>query len=185
MMVIVRRSALWLLTLPLAVGGSQIAHAQAYRIVYADPHDRAHALASSGHAYLEHAPLAVALGLAFVGVALVARARGAGGRLATWPFAAVPVATFLLQEVLERGGDFSAVPEPTTLVGLVLQLPFALLAYTAALLLLRVVDALVLGGGTRRALGGTAALRVPIDLHLTPLPALAVGHAQRGPPRSG
>ena len=72
-----------------------------------------------------------------------------------------------------------------TLVGLALQLPFALLAYAAALLLLRVADALVLGGGTRRTLGGIAALSVPIDLHLTPLPLLARGHARRGPPRSG
>ena len=74
-----RRITTWLLTLPLAIGGSQLAHAEAYRLVYADTHERSHVLAESGHGYLQHFPFAVALGLAVIGVALVSRARGRTG----------------------------------------------------------------------------------------------------------
>mgnify|MGYP006170288605 CR=1 FL=1 len=35
-----RRASSWLIALPLALGGSQLAHAEAYRLVYADPHER-------------------------------------------------------------------------------------------------------------------------------------------------
>lgn len=180
-----RRTATWLLTLPLAAGGSQLAHAEAYRIVYADPHERSHALATSGHAYLEHAPFALAVGIALVLAALVSHARARRGtRLAAWPFAVFPIAVFVLQEVLERGGQASALVEATTLVGLALQLPFAALAYAVARLLLHAVDVLTreqprVPQRSRRAV----VLLRPTQLHTAPLPRLAFGVAQRGPPR--
>ena len=179
-----RRITTWLLTLPLAIGGSQLAHAEAYRLVYADTHERSHVLAESGHGYLQHFPFAVALGLAVIGVALVSRARGRTGELAAWPFAAIPVATFALQETLERGGDLSALIEPTTLVGLALQLPFALLAYAVARLLLQAVDALAARLRPAPRSRRTSLFPLPLELRLSPLPRLAFGLAQRGPPRS-
>ncbi len=182
----VRRVSSWLVALPLALGGSQLAHAEAYRLVYADPHERAHALDATGHAYLAYAPAAAALALALLLCGLIGwflHARG--GRttaVATWPFAAVPLLTFVAQEHLERGSLVGVLTEPTTVVGLALQLPFALLAYGLARLLLRVVDALALAASRRPRLRPDARQPRPGTCTLVPLPRLAFGVAQRGPP---
>jgi hypothetical protein len=185
---LVRRALSWLVVLPLAVGGSQLAHAEAYRLVYADPHERAHVLDGSGHAYFSYAPAAFALALAVLlcGLAgwLAHARRGRSIALATWPFAAVPLLTFLVQEHVERGTLAGVLAEPTTLVGLLLQLPFALLAFAVARLLLRVVEALAVARVRRpRIRARTRSLR-PATPMLPPLPRLAFGVAQRGPPRA-
>jgi hypothetical protein len=144
------RAAAWLLSLPVALAGSAAAHALAYQLVEPDAHERAHLLAASGHGYLGQlrvlAAAAVALALAgFVRQAALA----AHGREAAGPplvVALVPPLAFVLQEHLERalhGGAFplGAVLEPTFLVGLALQLPFALLALGLAWLLVRTAAA--------------------------------------------
>ena len=93
---------------------------------------------------------------ALIVLALAARVLGAWSsprtRLAAMPFACLAPAIFVLQEHLEQAFASGAVPyavalEPTFLPGLLLQLPFALVAYALARALLRLAD------GVRRLLG--------------------------------
>jgi hypothetical protein len=191
-----RRSAVaWILAASLAALGSLWAHEVAYRIVAADEADGAQLLARTGHGYLEHAPLAVGLLLVVIALAVALRAisaaRGAApGTPPAWPFALVPVLGFALQEHLERFLHTGELPlaaalEPTFLVGIGLQLPFAL----AALLVARVLL------GLAHELGRALASRPPV-LGLAPAPSavlprevrrpgpakLALGWGERGPP---
>ena len=59
---------LWSLAIPLCVAGSQVAHALAYRFVDRDPGARAELLATTGHQYLEYAPLSRRALLVAIGV---------------------------------------------------------------------------------------------------------------------
>jgi len=146
-----RRVAAWLLSFPLMVAGSQVAHVLAYAWVYPSAHVRLGALLSTGHGYMvgAHAYLPILLGV-LLGAELV----GAGWVFAgsvrrslqrpvpAWAFALLPLAGFSLQELLERwlAGDPSPwlmALAPTFRVGLLLQLPFALAVYLLARLLLR------------------------------------------------
>jgi hypothetical protein len=93
-----------------------------------------------------------------------------------------------VQELVEHGvhaggSPLGAALEPTFLVGLLLQLPFAL----AALLVARAL--LALGGAIRRLLGATPRLALPglapAPVGIPELPriaALALGYGERGPP---
>jgi hypothetical protein len=147
-----RRSVAWLLTLPLAVIGAQLAHEVAYRLVESGAHERAHLLADTGHGYLRltAAGLGVLVAAIFFSLVLEVRSLGrdaAPQRPRLWAFAAFVPATFIFQEHAERllhDGAFpwGAALEPTFLVGIVLQLPFAVLAYAVARLLLGVARAL-------------------------------------------
>lgn len=145
-----RRGLIWGLVLPLMLGGTEVAHALAYRLVYPQLHARV--LLATGHAYLAWLPLLLGLAGAVALAALVAAgvdaAHGRSPReLPAWAFAAVPPAAFVLQEVLELSlhlGTFGwqAVFAPTFLPGLALQLPLAFLAYVAARVLLRTAERL-------------------------------------------
>ena len=135
-----------LASLGLAIVGSQLAHAAVYRIVSPDAHERAHLLAGTGHGYLAHAPLGLAIVCVLLAMALVAEwhSAGDGGPTARpWPllFVAVAPVLFVLQEHFERllhdgGFPLGAAVEATFLLGLILQLPFALAAYALARVLL-------------------------------------------------
>jgi hypothetical protein len=193
-----RRSLVWLFALPLMLAGSQVAHVLVYRWVYPSPQLRVHVLLTSGHGYMDKLPVLFALAGAIVIVSLVVAvadaARGRGvGRLPAWAFALLPLATFVLQEILERSlhtGTFfwQAAESPTFLPGLALQLPFGAAAYLVARLLLRTVSAVarILGGrrppvGRRRSEPGRS---FPLALRL-PRPApLAGAAAGRAPPRA-
>jgi hypothetical protein len=190
-----RRSLAWLSAVPLMLAGSQVAHMLAYRWVYPSSPVRLHALLSTGHSYMDRLPLvlgiagAVAFVSLLVGVVDAARGRSLRG-LPAWAFALLPLATFVLQEILERSlhtGTFvwEAVESPTFVPGLVLQLPFAAAAYLAARLLLRAAERV----GRALATGPPPAARV-VALQL-PLPQstllprerpLACWLAKRGPP---
>ena len=145
-----RRNVIWLLTLPLAIVGSQVAHSLAYR--FATDGDVSHELAASGHGYLAYAPLALGVCAALVALALVRELLGlvAGQPRASRPsaltFAVLAPAIFLGQEHFERLTHEGAFPtslllEKTFVLGLALQLPFALVAYALARLLLRATRA--------------------------------------------
>jgi hypothetical protein len=107
-----------------------------------------------------------------------------------WAFALLPLLGFTAQEFLERwlaGSDLPwwMVMQPTFRVGLALQLPFALLAYLLARLLLRTAHEV-----------GVALARPQLPVALLPrtapiLPAavwpprlssLSLGWSERGPP---
>lgn len=188
-----RRVLTWLLALPLMVAGSQVAHVLAYRWVYPSSQVRLQALLSTGHSYMDQLPLLLGVGAAVAAVSLlaaiveVARGRSLRG-LPAWAFALLPLVTFVVQEILERSlhsGTFvwQAFESPTFLPGLVLQLPFAALAFFAARLLLRAATAVgrFLGRvrvAVRRRAPALAARPAGVSLpRLAPLAASAAGRA--------
>jgi hypothetical protein len=149
-----RRSLVWLLTLPLAILGSQVAHGLAYRLATRDDTERARELATSGHAYLAYVPLFLGVCAALVVLALarelgllLAGRTGRSARPSALSFAVLGPAIFVAQEHIERfahGGAIATtlVLEPSFALGLVLQVPFALVAYALARLLLRATRAM-------------------------------------------
>jgi hypothetical protein len=180
-----RGAAAWLLSLPLALAGCLTAHGLAYRIVEPDAHQRAHLLASSGHGYLAELRFLAAAGIALVlagfvrQAALAARGIELGGPPRV--VALVPPLAFLVQEHLERllhDGTFplEALLQPTFLVGLALQLPFALLAVALATLLTRTAVAL----GRLLAHPPRAGALVTVDAIPRVLPASTPRLAARG-----
>lgn len=190
-----RRTLAWLSALPLVLAGSQAGHALAYRWVYPEATVRVGALAGSGHGYLSLLPLALGVAMAVLVLSLVAGvADAARGRrlrpLPAWAFALLPLVAFAVQEHLERwlvsgAAPWHAAAAPTFLPGLVLQLPFAALAYIAARLLLRAAERL------GRALASPPPRPRPAPLRLAaPTPApdparsalISRGLAKRGPP---
>jgi hypothetical protein len=191
-----RRSLAWLSALPLIVAGSQVAHVFAYRWVYPSSQVRSRELLSTGHSYMDRLPLVFGIGGAVALVSLlVAVADAARGRrlrrLPAWAFALLPLATFVLQEILERSlhtGTFvwQAVESPTFLPGPVLQLPFAAAAYLIARLLLRTASALgrmiAVRRRVRRSRPTAAHVRLPLVILLRRRAPLAAAAAGRAPP---
>jgi hypothetical protein len=178
----------------MAIGGV-FAHLFAYRLVAPDPHAHHRMMEASGHGYFAHIEFCLAVCGAVVLLALLAsvasRASGLVSiRAPLWIFALVPPAGFALQEHLERFLHTGAFPqtaafEPTFVVGLLLQLPFALAAYLAVRALLALASAIVetLRAPPRPRL---TSLHVPLPIAApTRRPrasALALGYGQRAPP---
>jgi hypothetical protein len=187
-----RRSAAWLAAAPLMLGGSQVAHAIAYRIAYPQAHVRVAHMLATGHSYFTWLPLVLAVAGACLLVSLVVTAadaaRGLPARaLPVAAFALLPPLAFALQELLELSlhtGTFAwhVVLAPTFLPGLLLQLPVALVMYLIARVLLRAAERL--GLALRRT--GRAARRVAVFAAVPSAPAgrlLAGRRLPRGPPR--
>ena len=194
-----RRDVVWLLTLALAVVGSQLAHELAYRLVTPDGAQRAHQLAGTGHAYLVYAPAALAVCSVLVLIALAGELRhllsgrgAASSRPSALTFAVLAPAIFLPQEHFERLFHDGAFPwdacfsNPTFVVGLLLQLPLAFAAYLLARLLLGAVRSLgrLLVGPTRPAVPGRGLVRPTIPSAVPRVSVLARGYGSRGPPIS-
>lgn len=192
-----RRQLSWLLAVPIAVIGTLAGHSAGYWMAVPDAHERAHVLASSGHGYLEYAPLLVAICLTLVGLgfaaslvsALGGREASGGGRRVVLVAALAPV-VFVLQEVFERfmhDGHLHAVffVSPLFLFGLAMQVPFALLAAAVAFALGVVAHeaARVLKGVLARR-SRSIAITIPSCLSVDPpvQAVLARGYAGRGPP---
>jgi hypothetical protein len=190
------RRLAWMLAAPLALWGSQLAHALGYVAVAPRGEERAHLLATTGHGYQQHLPLVAALAATLCIAALVTHfvgaRRGAAGRLGAATFALVPLTVFPIQEHAERwlhDGQvpWTAVLAPTFAVGLALQLPFALLAYAVARTLLRATDALArrpLLEGLLELPRSSVCVRPPLAVALPRPVQLARGYAERGPPLS-
>lgn len=189
-----RHRAAWFLALPLAAIGTLAGHSVAYRTAVPDAHERGRVLASSGHGYLDYAPVVVgvcvaAAGLAFAGAALLAflgRSRAATTEAKL--VAAVPPLAFVVQELVERyvhDGHihWNAVLSTPFLVGLAAQVPLALLVASLAFALTRVAEEFGLALGHRPpgwAFRVTQRFVRPADLPLRP--ALSRGYSGRGPP---
>ena len=189
-----RQRLAWLSTAPLMLGGLLGGHWLGYRLAIPDAHNRADALAHSGHGYLGSAPLALTTSVLVLIAALIFRAlagfRGQPGRAAASPtIVLLSPAAFVIQEHVERLVHTGQVPwtaalQPTFLVGLALQLPFAL----AALLIAWALDSAAHAVG--RALAAAAPrpllpVFVPLPAYVTaaPRPAgLARGYGERAPP---
>jgi hypothetical protein len=194
-----RRVAAWLLSFPLMVLGSQVAHVLAYRLVYPNAHVRLSELLITGHSYMVgtagYAPLLLGLAGAveLVGVGWVLAGsvrRSLQKPVPAWAFALLPMLCFTLQELIERWLASSSFPwwmvlQPTFRVGLLLQLPFGLVAFLVARLLLRVADRVghaLRRPVTRPALVGVSRGWVVLTIRPPRRRALESGHAVRGPP---
>jgi hypothetical protein len=182
--------SLWLVSLPVLLAGCLAAHLAAYRIAERDEHARQHLLAGSGHGYLEQLPLLAAAALVVVlAAALHHSLRGpAGARPSAALFAALPPLAFALQEHVERwlhARDFpvAAALEPTFLIGLALQLPFAFLAWALARAVLRAAEYFSPLSRAPRSPRWSASVRLPTALVLPRLRPVAAGATGRGPPR--
>ena len=138
-MVMKARVAMALLAVPFAGAGWLTAHSLAYMVAAPDNHHRSALLAETGHGYLELEPLFIACGLVLVAAGLLASVTaGVRDRQSSRPsvrlFTLMPVLGFAVIEHVERLVEHGAVPsdlvlEPTFLVGLALQLPFAIAAF--------------------------------------------------------
>jgi hypothetical protein len=199
--VAMRHRAAWLISLPLAVASWLGAHCFAYWLVPSGAQQDMALHAERGHAYLGYTPAIAIWGLALVlaGLVLCVGEALRGRRLSQPPlrlFALLPPVGFAVQEHLERllgtgGIPHDLVTEPTFLVGLALQLPFALVA----LLVAYALRALCFEFG--RAVARTLAFRRLVSFaapSLVRLPAppapiassvLALGHGPRAPPLAG
>jgi hypothetical protein len=184
----------WLLALVLTVAGWISAHEVAYRLVLPHPHASGSDLVEARHAYLAYASFLVVLCL-FVAVlctaGLVLRPHGLrppSGRLLLL-FVFLPPLGFALQEVIERlltgGLPVEAALEPTFLVGILLQVPFAVVALVVARVLFAVARSVARRGeGPGRPKLLAFDLSPPLAAEAWPprLPALAFGCGERGPP---
>jgi hypothetical protein len=175
-------------------GGLVAGHSLGYRLAITDPHTRAETLAHSGHAYFGYMPFAltVCLGVLMSGLYLQALSayRGEPARPARSPLIVLLLPTaFLIQEFVERflhtgHASWTIVLLPAFLIGLALQIPFAL----AALLLAWVLDsaAKAVGGAlTPRARLTTLHAFVPAPVHVSAalrVAGLARGYGERAPP---
>ena len=184
-----------MVAIPLMLAGSQIAHVLAYRLVYPEARVRWRVLLSTGHGYYSFWPLVCGVlgGVVLVGLvaAVVDSASRRGPRsLPAWAFALLPLVGFAVQEFFERwlvgaGFPWWMVLQPTFRIGLALQLPFALIAFLLARLLLRTAEQIVRalkGEGERPRHVGAFPGRFALAVCLPRVAALADGHAGRGPP---
>ena len=197
----IRRMAAWVIALPLAAASWLGAHCMSYWLVSPGGEGHMGLHGEHGHAWLGYAPSLAIWGLALVVAGLVlCVGQGLRGRRPSTPpvclFAVLPAAGFVVQEHIERLIGTGSIPadlvaEPTFLVGLALQLPFAL----AALLLTRALYAIAFGLGRMIACKlapGRPVRQRPPSLFRLPVPAtlarpsvLALGHGQRAPPATG
>ena len=182
----------WLLSLGLAAAGSLAAHGAAYRV--AEPHAdrREHLLEETGHGYLDPALVgSLCVALIVVGFAGRVLARtGRADRPPLWLFALAPPLGFALQEHAERALHHDtlllAALEPAFLVGLLLQLPLALVALLAARALLAAAADLArhIGCPPRPKLAPDASLALPGTYWIPSSPTLIGARGQRAPPSS-
>jgi hypothetical protein len=169
----VDRVRVWLAVSPLIAAGVVAAHAAAYRITGTPT--------SPFHHYLEHVPQVLSV-LAVAGLAL----GGLASRLrvpSAWPFPVAAFVTFVVQEHVERLVHTGDVPwllgSRFFLVGLVLQVPVALVAWALARRLL----VMCMGDGAprpRRLPRIELVLVAPLPRRLRP--AAAIVTRGRGPP---
>ena len=194
-----KRQLPWLIAMPLAVVGTLAGHSVGYWAAVPDAHERAHVLAASGHGYLHVRP-ARARALRRARRARVRRARArlpsedaiqSGGTRITL-VAAVAPAAFVLQELIERyvhDGHlhWELVASAPFLLGLAMQVPFALLAAAIAF---------ALAATAQQVAAAIRAARLPrprstaltslswLSIDLPPEPVLARGHAGTRPSAS-
>jgi hypothetical protein len=201
MPVVTGRTAAWVVALPLVVTSWLGAHCLAYWLVSPGAEHRLGMHAEHGHAWLGYAPALAIWGLTVVVAGLVlCVSAGLRGRRPVRPplrlFTLLPPVGFTVQEHAERLIASGSIPhdlivEPTFLLGLALQLPFALLA----LLLTCALYAAAFGLGSvltgELLLTRRLRLRVPnllcrpASVTLVGPSVLALGHGQRAPPATG
>lgn len=188
-----RPRAAWLTSLGLLGAGWVTAHVVSYLLVVPDAVERREVLMTSGHGYFRSSDLLIlclTITVAGLVVCVVGGTRRPIRAPSPWALAALPPIGFAVQEHIERmtaGGVFPAhlIAEPRFLIGLLLQLPFALAALVCARLLV------TLARGLARRLGGAGRPKlVSVELSWAPmvnrrrprLSVLALGRGERAPP---
>lgn len=185
-----RNKVAWLLSLPLSAAGMLLAHEFAWEFA---THEHA---AEAGHGYLEYGVVFAALGAAIFLVAATAQlirgvsGAGVAGAPSARVFAIVPIVGFLLQEHLEhvvaaRELEITFFLSTPFVLGLALQIPFALAAFGVARLVLGLVARVARAVSTLELLPALKSLRlvIPAATELPPRPAVAALRAGRAPPR--
>lgn len=163
-----KRGAPWLVSIPFMAMGCLAAHSLAYHLV-SNPQER--------HGYLAFAPLLLGVlgGLAIVG------ALRRGRTHAPAYFALLPPLAFVVQEHVERLQLVAT--EPTFLLGLALQLPFALAALVAARAFIGLADLVAEALAARPRARRAPALPAPSAASAAPRASLAAGpRSSRAPP---
>jgi hypothetical protein len=192
----VKRSRLpWLLSIALIAVGSVTAHALGY-LAFAGSGERGSEVGENSHGLAAHVPLVLAILVAAVVVGLLsrivsaARRRSLGGASARWFFVLPPLG-FAIQEAVERVIHVESFPgnglhEPALVAALLLQIPFGLTAYLAAIWLTRAAVRIgrMLAGRGPQPVGRPPAALSPA---VVPLPrryrVAAHDCLQRAPPR--
>jgi hypothetical protein len=155
--------------------------------------ERGRMLAQTGHGYFRASDLLIlCMTITFAGLALSVIGGKARRGPRPWALALVPPIGFVIQEHVERLAVGGALPghlvaEPRFLLGLLLQIPFALAALVSASILLRAARRLVRGRAWRRsdrpAVEWLGAIPPPFP-DLPRQSVLAAGYSERGPPLS-
>jgi hypothetical protein len=163
------RGGAWLVGLPLTLAGVLLAHALA-NAVFGSPEGRNELFASAASG-AQLVPVVAAVSTAALLVGLALRVGGwwslpTDAPTLAAPFACLPPLAFVLIEAFEGLLNRGVIPfgdalQPTFLVGLALQLPFALAAYLLAKLLLRAGDGLRLRF-LRESASSTVRLPAPV-----------------------
>ena len=164
-----RLGAPWLVSIPFMAAGCLAAHSLAYHLVSAR---------EERHGYLAFAPLVPGPARRVGGRGGVPPRRG---RRSPLVFAALPPLAFVVQEHAERLE--LVVTEPAFLVGLALQLPFALAALVAARAFLGLADLVVEALTARCRRRRAPVLAAPASAFDLPRPSpLAGSRSSRAPP---
>ncbi len=190
-----RRLSAWLVAFPLMAAGTWLSHCYALSMVDPSTHAAAHHTGHTGRMFVFTAPFLYAC-LAVLAFALIYRAalsfRGHGtAHISALPFAVVPALGFFAHQHFEQlasSGSISlaALTAPAFLLGLMLQIPFGIVAFFVVRYLLRFADRL---GVTlaelrkpRRAIPAIRRPRQSLLAHTPRLAALARSAAPRAPP---
>jgi hypothetical protein len=187
-----RPRAAWVMALGLLGVGWVVAHVLSYVLV-APAAQHAEMLAASGHGYFRAADLLIlSMTIALAGLALHVVGGATHRAPGPWMLALLPPIGFVVQEHVERlavSGAFPAhlVAEPRFLLGLALQVPFALAALLCARLLLVSAHRFASVRAARPAHARVLERLSPVLRPSAALPrrsVLAAGYSERGPPFS-
>lgn len=187
-----RPRAAWLTSLGLLGAGWVTAHVLSY-VVFVPHAERGEMLAQTGHGYFRPTDLVALFALiALAGAVAVLLGGSLGSPRSPYLLGLVPLLGFVVQEHVERTVSDGAFPahlatEPRFLVGLLLQIPFAVCALLCAGFLLRAAKRLARGLTARPPFAPAVSwdcglLVTPADLPRRA--ALAAGYSERGPPLS-
>jgi hypothetical protein len=190
-----KRGLTWLIAGPLMLAACEAAHELSYLLVDPDAAERHRVLEQSGHSYFAQSPLLIGVGLGLLVTGFLCRAVAVLRGKPDWKaparvFALLPALAFVLQEAAERlvhtgSFSFSGVLTPTLPVGLLLQVPFGLLAYLLARAVAHAAERVALALGFRQP-APRSRLPLPVAAALAAEPPLirllAFGRGERAPP---
>jgi hypothetical protein len=185
-----RPRAAWLVALGLLGAGWVTAHVLSYMLVVPAA-DRGRMLARTGHGYFRPTDLLILCGIiTLAGLALCVLGGKSLRAPSPWTLALLPPIGFVVQEHVERlaaSGAFTIHPvtEPRFLLGLLLQLPFALAALVVARLLVTFARGLARSltqTGRPKLVSVELSRPAMVNRRRPRISVLALGRGERAPP---